>query len=64
MNYFLKLLTITLSVLFLGLLILGLLKSMDGDYFANNPLNAIGTILGLSALVYVTIQGIKELWKA
>jgi hypothetical protein len=64
MNKFLKLLTITLSVLFLGLLILGLLKSMDGDYFTNNPLNAIGTILGLSALVYVTIQGIKELWKA
>jgi hypothetical protein len=64
MNYFLKLLTITLSVLFLGLLILGLLKSMDGDYFANNTWNAIGTILGLSALVYVTIQGIKELWKA
>lgn len=62
MNKFLKIVIISFALLLLYLLVFGVVRAMDGNYFAYNHIGAIAMIIGLTFVIYILIKGIKSIW--
>lgn len=62
MSKFTKIAIITVALTAIALVLYGFTKAMLGNYFTNNPFNAVLMTVGVIVLLYAFIRGARHIW--